>query len=367
MKVKDNTNFYLADAAYEDKYLKLGSILPLENDETWVTINSTNQNNGLQAIAVVPLKDYKNYNNGNLKVYNHIIFVSRGSEELDDWKENVGLLDKDGSEQSQFKSYDKFVNETLKKYRTMDYSFTGHSLGGGLAQYEAVKHLKPAVTFAAARSFNKLTEEEQEKALRGEYWDLIKDYYHSDDVVGMLPPNATVFYQQFLMKRNASKNKLDKLGIGGHMQSTFTGCFGEAGSAELLVKPDEIINQIRRLDDIFMKMRQIENIMQDYEEWEKSQSKRLRSWLDEETWEGGMYSELTTWDVDDVLTEVSRKYKDGIYRFHDTDKFEEFYDGNRKAIQKLSGFKEEVINAALSFNKKDKELGSWIKENSKGW
>ncbi|EAE3052226.1 lipase, partial [Listeria monocytogenes] len=45
----------------------------------------------------------------------------------------------------------------------------------------------------------------------------------------------------------------------------------------------------------------------------------------------------------------------------------EFYDGNRKVIQKLSGFKEEVINAALSFNKKDKELGSWIKENSKGW
>lgn len=34
VKVKDNTNFYLGDAAYEDKYLKLGSILPLENDET---------------------------------------------------------------------------------------------------------------------------------------------------------------------------------------------------------------------------------------------------------------------------------------------------------------------------------------------
>lgn len=86
---------------------------------------------------------------------------------------------------------------------------------------------------------------------------LIKDYYHSDDVVGMLPPNAEVFYRQYLMKRNSSENNLDK--------------------------------------------------------------------------------------------------------------FEEFYDENRKTIQKLNGFKEEVISAALAFNNKDKELGNWIKGNSKGW
>lgn len=86
MKVKDDTNFYLSDEVYNSSYLKEGEKIKLSNKETWVTINSTNQNNGLQAIAVVPLKDYKNYNNGNLKVYNHIIFVSRGSEELDDWK-----------------------------------------------------------------------------------------------------------------------------------------------------------------------------------------------------------------------------------------------------------------------------------------
>lgn len=151
------------------------------------------------------------------------------------------------------------------------------------------------------------------------------------------------------------------------MQSTFTGCFEADGSAELLINPDEIINQIERLDEIFAKMRQVENYMQDYEEWEKMQSQRLRSQLDEETLEGGKYSELTSWDVDDVLTEVSRKYKDGVYRFHNTDKFEEFYDENRKTIQKLNGFKEEVISAALAFNDKDKELGNWIKENSKGW
>lgn len=367
MKVKDNTNFYLADAVYSNKYLKIGSVLPLANDEEWVTINSVNKENGLQAIAVVPLKDYKDYNNGKLKKYTHIIFVSRGSEELNDWKENLGLVVKEDDKEGQFKVYDKFVNDTLGKFKTQDYSFTGHSLGGGLAQYEAVKHLKPAVTFAAARAFNKLTDKEQKKALNGEYWDLIKDYYHSDDVVGMLPPNAEVFYRQYLMKRNSSENNLDKFGIGGHMQSTFIGCFGVDGAAELLVKPDEIINQIKRLDDVFAKMCQIENFMQDYEEWEKIQSQRLRSQLDEETWEGGKYSELTNWDVDDVLTEVSRKYKDGVYRFHNTDKFEEFYDENRKTIQKLNGFKEEVISAALAFNNKDKELGNWIKENSKGW
>ncbi|WP_270998527.1 lipase family protein [Listeria seeligeri] len=367
MKVRDDTNFYLSDEVYNSSYLKKGQKIKLINKETWVTINSVNKDNGLQAIAVVPLKDYKDYNNGKLKTYNHIVFVSRGSEELDDWNENLGLVAKKDNKEGQFKAYDKFVNGTLEKFKTQDYSFTGHSLGGGLAQYEAVKHLKPAVTFAAARAFNKLTAQEQEKALNGEYWNLIKDYYHKDDVVGKLPPNAEVFYKQYLMERNSSENKLDKLDIGGHMQSTFTGCFEADGSAELLINPDEIINQIERLDEVFAKMRQVENYMQDYEEWEKMQSQRLRSQLDEETWEGGKYSELTSWDVDDVLTEVSRKYKDGVYRFHNTDKFEEFYDENRKTIQKLNGFKEEVISAALAFNDKDKELGNWIKENSKGW
>lgn len=367
MKVRDDTNFYLSDEVYNSSYLKKGQKIKLINKETWVTINSVNKDNGLQAIVVVPLKDYKDYNNGKLKTYNHIVFVSRGSEELDDWNENLGLVAKKDNKEGQFKAYDKFVNGTLEKFKTQDYSFTGHSLGGGLAQYEAVKHLKPAVTFAAARAFNKLTAQEQEKALNGEYWNLIKDYYHKDDVVGKLPPNAEVFYKQYLMERNSSENKLDKLGIGGHMQSTFTGCFEADGSAELLINPDEIINQIERLDEVFAKMRQVENYMQDYEEWEKMQSQRLRSQLDEETWEGGKYSELTSWDVDDVLTEVSRKYKDGVYRFHNTDKFEEFYDENRKTIQKLNGFKEEVISASLAFNDKDKELGNWIKENSKGW
>ncbi len=74
-ELKDDTNFYLAAECYEDRSLTVGQEIQIENKEKWVTINSTNQNNGLQAIAVVPLKDYKNYNNGNLKVYNHIIFV----------------------------------------------------------------------------------------------------------------------------------------------------------------------------------------------------------------------------------------------------------------------------------------------------
>lgn len=117
MKVKDNTIFYLADAVYSNKYLKIGSVLPLANDEEWVTINSVNKENGLQAIAVVPLKDYKDYNNGKLKKYTHIIFVSRGSEELNDWKENLGLVVKEDDKEGQFKVYDKFVNDTLGNLR----------------------------------------------------------------------------------------------------------------------------------------------------------------------------------------------------------------------------------------------------------
>lgn len=64
MKVKDDTNFYLSDEVYNSSYLKAGQKIKLTNKETWVTIKSVNKENGLQAIAVVPLKDYKDYNNG---------------------------------------------------------------------------------------------------------------------------------------------------------------------------------------------------------------------------------------------------------------------------------------------------------------
>ncbi|WP_051999432.1 hypothetical protein [Listeria cornellensis] len=164
MKLTDESYFKLSQLVYDDKYLDKGTRISIGEGQ-FVAANSINsKESGLQAVAFVPLKEYRNFKAGKAKSYDTMVFVSRGTEptKLKDVKADVGLLS--SKTKGQFDDYDRFVHATLKKYDVRDYSFTGHSLGGALAQYEAVKHTKPATTFAAARAYHKLTDAEQTKA-----------------------------------------------------------------------------------------------------------------------------------------------------------------------------------------------------------
>ncbi|MBA3926245.1 lipase family protein [Listeria rustica] len=215
VKITEEQYFGLADKIYNTTALKINPVhtltlvdkreirpITLSDLSSWVTINSINKKSGLQAAAVVPYQEYIDVCSGKTKEFTNIIFTSRGSEEKADWSTNLTDLPKSQlpKQESQFKEYNNFVNITLSKHTTKNYSFTGHSLGGALAQYEAVKHTKPAVTFAAARSFNKLTPDEQAKAKDGAYFNLIKDFRHHGDVVGLLPPDAFVFTNNIIPK-----------------------------------------------------------------------------------------------------------------------------------------------------------------------
>ncbi|MBA3926675.1 hypothetical protein [Listeria rustica] len=167
--IKDELNFELSNKIYKDANLEQGHIMKITNQK-WVTLDSINTKDSLQGAAVVTLKEYNDWKSGKLKEFSHIIFASRGSQEAKDFVVDAKLATPSKPEAGdQFYDYDQFVSKTISKYTTKDYSFTGHSLGGALAQYESVKHLKPATTFAAARSFNKLTDEEQAKAKNGDY------------------------------------------------------------------------------------------------------------------------------------------------------------------------------------------------------
>ncbi|MEN2667876.1 hypothetical protein [Listeria aquatica] len=112
-------------------------------------------------------------------------------------------------------------------------------------------------------------------------------------------------------------------------------------------------------------MRKIQQRMQQLEEDVNQKSKQLRNKLNDETVEGGKYSELTIWDVDEILTERSKKYQNGIYTYHDPEAFQRFYESNEKNIQKLKEFQRELIQAAKKIREKDNELGNWIAANMK--
>lgn len=93
MKITEETNFYLADAVYDSEVLRKDNVLTLKDigKTKWITVNSIDNRNGLQATAVVPLGEYKAWKAGSIKEFSHMVFMSRGSEEGADWNQNTKL------------------------------------------------------------------------------------------------------------------------------------------------------------------------------------------------------------------------------------------------------------------------------------
>ncbi|WP_053217269.1 alpha/beta fold hydrolase [Virgibacillus senegalensis] len=97
---------------------------------------------------------------------------------------------------NQFTEADTIVNKYVKQFGANNITFVGHSLGGGLAQYYAVKYDSHAITFAAADVFDLLSDENQKRALNGEFKDNIISYTYPDDSVGTYYKNSvgSVYY-----------------------------------------------------------------------------------------------------------------------------------------------------------------------------
>ncbi|WP_201734369.1 lipase family protein, partial [Carnobacterium maltaromaticum] len=218
VQVTDEQYWGIANNSYKDKNLEIQKIkemskselnslqtIVLEDGSRWVTINSINTDSGLQAMAVIPMNEYKDLCSGKITEPQTLVFVTRGSEMgedgYNDWIKTNAIILAGGKSpeelkkyeveqvnaQNQFIQYDAFVQQTIKDFKPENYSFTGHSLGGALAQYMAVMIDAKATTFAAARAFRLLPPELQQAVRDGKYDDMIRDYRHKNDPVGYLP------------------------------------------------------------------------------------------------------------------------------------------------------------------------------------
>ncbi|WP_193724557.1 MULTISPECIES: hypothetical protein [Paenibacillus] len=76
-----------------------------------------------------------------------------------------------------------YAKDMQNKYKNLDFSLTGHSLGGGNAQYAAAYTGLPAVTFSAPSVISSLTPEMKRKAEEGGFDDQIINYGHPGDFV----------------------------------------------------------------------------------------------------------------------------------------------------------------------------------------
>ncbi|ADM68489.1 hypothetical protein GMA19_00638 [Paenibacillus polymyxa E681] len=84
---------------------------------------------------------------------------------------------------NQFYQAEDYAKDIQKKYKDYNFSLTGHSLGGGNAQYVSAYTGLTAVTFSAPSVISSLTTEYRHKAENGEFDHQVTNFLHPGDII----------------------------------------------------------------------------------------------------------------------------------------------------------------------------------------
>jgi len=382
-QLTDEQYWKLADSVYKDKWLEINKIADLSKNELknvetitvedgskWVTLNSINHESGLQAMAVVSLDEYKALCSGKIKAPENMVFVTRGSELGDDgyndWVK-TNLITLGGSSvspdelknadieqvnaQNQFIQYDKFVRETIQEFDPENYTFTGHSLGGALAQYIAVIMDAKATTFAAARAYRLLPEDLKKAVLEGKYDDMIRDYRHKNDPVGYVPGG------EIIGSRYMTKSASSDIWLAGHMGGSFEGMFNTDGSIKVLVDPERILKQLPILDstiqNYFFIQKIIDTVTANLDKEVQTLFQHYESKIGV-----GSFSHVTTTDLEDIFEEFSQSHSGNNYYFYNKKLKEQLLNDLEKLKKQIDTQRDLIGQGATLFDLTDKQLAS---------
>lgn len=107
-----------------------------------------------------------------------------GITKAKDWLGDAGkAVDKFFDGDKQLYQAEDYANEMKSKYKDLNFSLTGHSLGGANAQYAAAYTGLSAVTFSAPSVMGSLTSSARRKAENGEFDSQIINYAHPGDII----------------------------------------------------------------------------------------------------------------------------------------------------------------------------------------
>lgn len=376
--LSDKEYFELCNESYKKDILIKGKVLLNTNTkEKWKVLDSVdNEKSGLQGSALVPSEEYEDIKSGK-KEPSNIVFVSRGTEDLTDWGCNISdlgtypkpselrkfdknekiknirksiennetipgltkkyVLGRTTTKNNQFVEYEDFVNETVKKYNPKDYTFTGHSLGGALAQYVGVLHDKKTVTYSAAKAYRLLPKEYQERVKSGYYDDKIVNYKHEYDPVGHVPLGELIGRQLFVQSNVKDFFKgnimdvlrfetnplfsmifLGKYAIDQHVLDSFDGAFTSDGAIKLLIDADEVFKATNILRENIEYIDRIIAQIEDRMDTLDRETNRIYQSISEQLGVGE-FNLLSQSDLDEIMDEIV-PYKPN--RFYDREKGE---------------------------------------------
>lgn len=382
-QLTDEQYWKLADSVYDDKTLNINEIKKMSESELndiesikvgdgtkWVTINSINHESGLQAMAVISLDEYKALCSGKIKAPENVVFVTRGSEMgedgYNDWVKTNGIVLGSSSvspeelkkaeieqvnAQNQFIQYDTFVRQTIQAYNPQNYSFTGHSLGGALAQYMAVIMDAKATTFAAARAYRLLSPDLQKAVRDGKYDDMIRDYRHKNDPVGYVPGG------EIIGSRYMTKSAKSDLWFAGHLGGSFDGMFNGDGSIMVRISPEEILAQLPLFDSAIQNLSVTQEIIDVSTNELDKEIKTIHRHYEDKMGIGG-FIHVTVTDMDDIFEEFAQSHSGDNYYFYDRKLKDELLEDLEVHKRKIAEQRDIIGEGATMFDMKDQELAS---------
>ncbi|ETT32425.1 hypothetical protein MHI48_02220 [Paenibacillus sp. FSL H7-0942] len=117
-----------------------------------------------------------------------------------------------------------YAKDMQNKYKNLDFSLTGHSLGGGNAQYAAAHTGMTAVTFSAPSVISSLTPSLKRKAEEGGFDNQIVNFGHPGDFVasGFFGGYDRHVGSMYYINSNY-KDMNDNMSMGDKMGNTFGG------------------------------------------------------------------------------------------------------------------------------------------------
>ncbi|SDL18777.1 hypothetical protein SAMN04487922_12337 [Bacillus toyonensis] len=375
----DEDYFELSSNVYDDDSLHKGAEIKGVDGNKWVVIESINADcqkvkNGLEAIAVVPKKDYKE----NATHYDDIILAFRGTEpnQLADFETDIDQITfgikthskvitpsnsqtiKPDSETSFDTGLKWAKNDIVAKYNPSSLHTTGHSKGGAEADLIAAELDCYATTWAAPNPYRILSPEAKKRVDKGEMENKATDYTHENDPIGNHTQfGAPLIGKQYTVRQNDTKQGLfTRLTMDGHGRDTFRGTFHSNGSPLLKLEPEDIIRQAQKIQLLSNRLSDIAKNIEEFQRREAEAVQKLKSQLKYETGPGGKYHLLEAYEIDEAISRIARTKEGGNDYFHDVHIAEELIHLLRKEQKSLSRFGDEISDAANSLRDKDNQL-----------
>jgi Lipase (class 3) len=293
---------------------------------------------------------------------------------------------------NQFTEAEAAVKKYVDKYGAENITFTGHSLGGGLAQYCAVIYDSNAVTFAAADSYGLLDEDKQKRVNEGDYKDKIITYAYPSDAVAMFHDETigSLYYMEDPAGKDGLGDQLADMlgshGIKNYMDSSY---YNEDGYYKSALLFDEKLRAAISTSPLFLKNTGVSDfhiviqteLMKSYaaqveasEDLIAKTKKEMMQFLDDYLSameyakskfkgrvESGRYDKLNGSDVDDIYRDLTVTGPKGVPMLFEMDYFDEVIEFLKDAQSDTGEIAHNMNKMAKDFAHIDEMLAGWLR------